>query len=263
MLRTSFALFAALLFVFPAPAQEKKQLSIRWHGQAFFEIHTSAGTIIVTDPHAIEAFRERNVKKADLITISHLHNDHTQVEVIEDFDPKKAEQMVWLGLTPGKGKDPKSGEWNVIDKKFKDVHVRTVGTYHDDMRGLKNGKNSVFIFEVDGLRIVHLGDLGHLLTKEQIKKIGQVDVLMIPVGGVYTINGDEAKKVVEQLNPRFYIIPMHYGVKGYDALLSVDEFKDEQKLEIEYVRDWLRIDVGAKPPAKPKIAILGWDLKKD
>jgi len=261
MLRYFFALIAAILFASPALAQDKKQLSIRWHGQAFFEIHTSAGTIIVTDPHAIEAFGERNVKKADLITVSHLHNDHTQVEVIENFDPKKADQMVWLGLTPGKGKDPMNGEWNAIDKKFKDVHVRTVGTYHDDVRGLMRGKNSVFIFEVDGLRIVHLGDLGHLLSKEQIKKIGPVDVLMIPVGGVYTINGDEAKKVVEQLNPRFYVIPMHYGVKGYDALLSVDEFKEDQKLEIYNERAWLKIDANAKPPAKPKVAIMGWDLK--
>jgi L-ascorbate metabolism protein UlaG (beta-lactamase superfamily) len=262
MLRYILAASAAVLLVIPAAAQEKKQLSIRWHGQAFFEIHTSSGTIIVTDPHAIETpFGERNVKKADLITVSHLHNDHTQVTVIENFDPKKADQMVWLGVAPGKGKDPNNGEWISIDKKFKDVHVRTVGTYHDDMRGLMRGKNSVFIFEVDGLRIVHLGDLGHLLTKDQIKKIGPVDVLMIPVGGVYTINGDEAKKVVEQLNPRFYVIPMHYGVKGYDALLSVDEFKEDQKLEIEYVRDWLKIDANAKPPAKPKIEILGWDLK--
>src|SRR5262245_17847841 len=244
------SLVAALLFSLPASAQPK-QLSIRWHGQSFFEIHTSAGTRIVTDPHAIEAFGERNNIKADLITVSHLHNDHTQVEVIENFDPKKIDKMVRLGLTPGKDNDRKRDEWNNIDEKFKDVQIRTVGTYHDDVRGMMRGKNSIFMFEVDGYRIVHLGDLGHLLTKEQVKKIGPVDVLMIPVGGVYTINGEEAKKVVEQLNPRYYIIPMHYGVKGYDALLTADEFKEDQKFPIESVRgsEGFKIDVGAKPPA--------------
>src|SRR5262249_25362071 len=114
--------------------------------------------------------------------------------------------------------------------------------------------------EVDGFRIVHLGDLGHLLSKDQIKKIGAVDILMIPVGGVYTINGTEAKKVVEQLKPKYYILPMHYGVKGYDALLTPEEFLEDQKAE--HLRDELKIDVGAKAPEKPKIVLLGWERKK-
>lgn len=260
MFRILIALLTTLLLVNPVSAQGK-QLSIRWHGQAFFEIKTSAGTRIVIDPHAIEAFGERKNIKADLICISHLHNDHTQVEVIDNFEPSKADKMVRLGLIPGKGGDRKKEEWNTIDEKFKDVHIRTVGTYHDDMRGMMRGKNSVFILELDGLRIVHLGDLGHLLSKHQIKKIGPVDVLMIPVGGVYTINGEEAKKVVEQLQPKHYILPMHFGVKGYDALLTTEEFLEDQKLEKIYPRKELLIDVGAKAPAAPTIALLGWEDK--
>ena len=124
---------------------------------------------------------------------------------------------------------------------------------------MERGKNSVFILEVDGLHIVHLGDLGHLLSKDQVKKIGPVDVLMIPVGGVFTINGSEAKKVVEQLKPTQYILPMHYGVKGYDALLTPEEFLEDVKEEnVLRPRDELRIDVGAKAPAQPKIVMLGW-----
>jgi L-ascorbate metabolism protein UlaG (beta-lactamase superfamily) len=261
MFRFGIALFTAALLALPVSAQGK-QLTIRWHGQAFFEIHTSAGTRIVIDPHAIEAFGERKNIKADLICITHLHNDHTQVGVIENFDERKADKMVRLGLIPGKGGDRTKEEWNPIDEKFKDVHIRTVGVYHDEMRGMQRGKNSVFIFEVDGLHIVHLGDLGHLLSKDQIKKIGPVDVLMIPVGGVYTINGSEAKKVVEQLKPRYYILPMHYGIKGYDALLTPDEFLEDQKKEnILYPRKELVIDVGAKPPAEPKIVMLPWQDK--
>jgi L-ascorbate metabolism protein UlaG (beta-lactamase superfamily) len=256
MHRTVPALVAAFLLVLPVSAQNK-QLSIRWHGQAFFEITTSAGTKIVIDPHAIEAFGERPTIKADLICISHFHTDHMQVEVIDNFDPRKAKDMIRTGLKEEKGKKP---DWNIIEnQEFKDVKISTVGLYHDDVKGMMRGKNSAFIFEVDGFRIVHLGDLGHLLTKDQIKKIGTPDILMIPVGGVYTINGTEAKKVVEQLKPKHYILPMHYGVKGYDALLTADEFLEDEKPE--HFRDELKIDVGAKAPDKPKIAMLGWERK--
>ena len=256
------AFLAAFIFVLPISAQTK-QLSIRWHGQAFFEIKTSAGTRIVIDPHAIEAFGERNDIKADLICITHLHNDHTQVGVIENFDPRKAKDMLRVGLKDEKG-DGKRLDWNIIEnEKFKDIKISTVGLYHDEVRGMMRGKNSAFILEVDGFRIVHLGDLGHLLSKDQIKKIGAVDILMIPVGGVYTINGTEAKKVVEQLNPKHYILPMHYGVKGYDALLTPEEFlEDVKEDQILRPRDELKIDVGAKAPAKPKIVLLGWERKK-
>src|SRR5947207_14950640 len=99
----------------------------------------------------------------------------------------------------------------MIDEKFRDVRIRTVGVYHDSTQGMERGKCAVFILEMDGLRFVHLSDLGHPLSAEQVKKIGPVDVLMIPVGGVYTLNGSEAREVVNQLKPRQYIIPMHYG----------------------------------------------------
>jgi L-ascorbate metabolism protein UlaG (beta-lactamase superfamily) len=261
MHRIVAALLSTFLFVLPASAQNK-QLSIRWHGQSFFEIKTSAGTRIVTDPHAIESFGERNNIEADLICITHLHTDHTQIGVIENVTPKNVKDLVRVGLKDDKG-DGKKIEWNIIDnEKFKDVKISTVGLYHDDVKGMMRGKNSAFILEVDGFRIVHLGDLGHLLTKDQIKKIGAVDILLIPVGGVYTINGTEAKKVVEQLKPRHYVLPMHYGVKGYDALLTAEEFLEDQKEEsIIRPRGELNIDVGAKAPDKPKIALLGWERK--
>ncbi len=90
------------------------------------------------------------------------------------------------------------------------------------------GKVTAFIVEMDGWRICHLGDVGHLLTPKQVKQIGEVDVLMIPVGGVYTINGSEAKKVVAQIKPREYIFPMHYGTRNFEDLLPPAEFLDGQ-----------------------------------
>src|SRR5262249_50801014 len=149
------------------------------------------------------------------------HNDHTQVGIIENAREAK--------IINGLKAEGKRLDWNLIDEKFKDVRVRTVGVFHDTTFGTERGKVAVFVIEVDGLRIVHLGDLGHLLNEEQIKRIGPVDVLMIPVGGVYTINGSEAREVVKQLKPRKYILPMHYGTAVYNDLLPADEFLDEQK----------------------------------
>lgn len=260
MTRSLAALAAALLLACPAGAADGKKLIIRWHGQSFFEVQSSAGTRIVFDPTSIEAFGRHPVERADLICISHLHDDHTQLYMVENARPEaKGPPRILWGLK--ENRDPNRADWNKIDEKFKDVHVRTVGVYHDEMQGMMRGKNAVFILEVDGLRIVHLGDLGHLLTKAQVKQIGPVDVLMIPVGGVYTINGSEAKKVVEQLKPRRYILPMHYGTKGYDNLLPPDEFLEDQKYEQPRGNE-LVIDPGAASPAQPIIVKLGWEKAK-
>jgi len=254
MVRKTLALIVGLLLITPAFAADAKKLTLRWYGQSMFMLETSQGTKVVFDPHAIEAY-PRSMLKADVICVSHFHNDHSQVMAIENHQKAK----IFVGL---KG-TPKKMEWNAIDEKVKDVRVRTVGVYHDDTGGMERGKNAVFIIEADGLRIVHLGDLGHLLTKEQLDKIGPVDVLMIPVGGVYTLNGSEAQKVVEQIKPRMYVVPMHFGTKVFDEVLSVDEFLDGQRKE-----NILRRDLGVPTnelliktdfkPKEPMIVVLNW-----
>jgi L-ascorbate metabolism protein UlaG (beta-lactamase superfamily) len=236
--------FAAVV----AAADPAQKLTIRWHGQSFFEIESSKGTRVVIDPHAIEAYGRISVA-ADLVLISHLHNDHTQIGVIKNA-PKA---RILFGLKAEGNKTT----WNPIDETFRDVHVRSVGVYHDNSGGMERGKNTVFIVEADGLRLVHLGDLGHLLSDRQAKSIGPVDVLMIPVGGVYTINGSDAKKVVDQLKPRQFIIPMHYGTTVYDELLPADEFLDEQKSVKKYGTNKLVVETDFKP-AEPVIAVLDW-----
>jgi L-ascorbate metabolism protein UlaG (beta-lactamase superfamily) len=119
-------------------------------------------------------------------------------------------------------------DWAVISETLDggDVKIRTVGAYHDAKEGADRGKIAVFIVEVDGWRICHLGDLGHILTPAQLKRIGQVDVVMVPCGGIYTLNGSEANKVVDQLKPKEYIFPMHYGTSIFDDILTAEEFLD-------------------------------------
>lgn len=217
-------LLAGPILVTPLLSGEKVlPVEITWHGQSFFTVKSSKGTVVAIDPHAIQEYGRVPGLKADIILISHNHNDHTQISVIENFKDSKV--RILRGL---KGEGFKA-DWNPpIDETIKDVRIRTVGVYHDSMEGMKFGKNTVHILEVDGWKIVHLGDLGHLLTPAQLKKIGPVDVLMIPVGGIYTINGSEAKQVVAQIKPKEYIFPMHCGTKVYDELLPPTEFLDDQ-----------------------------------
>ncbi len=250
MIRFLTPVLAVLALTAAAPAQDAKQLSIRWQGQSFFEIRSSAGTRIVIDPHGIENFGPKSVD-ADLVLTTHFHTDHTRYDVVKNL--KKAKVLDGL-----KG-DIRKATWNNLDEKFKDVHVQTVGTYHDDVSGMRRGLNAVLVIEVDGFRIVHLGDLGHLLTEAQVKAIGAVDILMIPVGGVYTLNGTDAKKVVEQLKPRYYILPMHYAVPSvYEDLLSADEFLEDQKHVKKINKNELLIDVGAKAPDAPTVVTMHW-----
>jgi L-ascorbate metabolism protein UlaG (beta-lactamase superfamily) len=255
MYRKLLPLLALLVVVSGAPAQDAKKVILRWYGQSMFYLESSKGTGIVFDPHGIEAYG-RPMVKADVVTVSHFHNDHTQVGAVQNYQKAK----IIVGL---KSSGEKKVEWNIVDEKIKDVRIKSVGVYHDDTGGMERGKNTVFIVEVDGLRIVHLGDLGHPLSKEQIEKIGHVDVLMIPVGGVYTINGSEAKKVVEQLKPKMYVLPMHYGTKVFDELLSPDEFLDEQKkqnivrLDMGQTSNELQIRTDFKPK-EPVIVLLNW-----
>jgi len=188
---------------------------VSWLGQSCFVLETTAGTRVVMDPIPKGlGYDLPGGLKADVVTISHEHQDHNNVGLLVN------KPRVLRGLT-----SDKKG-WTKIDQKVKEVTIRSVGVYHDDAMGAERGLNTVFVFELGGLRIVHLGDLGHLLTDEQLSAIGSVDVLLIPVGGVFTIDGRQATRVVDQLRPRLTVIPMHYktDVLTIKQLEGVDDF---------------------------------------
>jgi L-ascorbate metabolism protein UlaG (beta-lactamase superfamily) len=253
---------SSLLLAGPGLTGEKPaaKVTIVWHGQSFFEIKSSKGTRVVIDPHAIAEFGRIGGVNADLILTTHLHTDHVQLDVVENYKPNDKSVKVHHGL---KG-DVQKHNWNPIDEKFKDFHIRSVKTFHDDMMGMKRGKNTCYVLEVDGFRIVHLGDLGHELTADQLKSIGKVDVLMIPVGGIYTLNGTEAKDVVDQIKPSKYIIPMHYGIPGtYEDLLTVKEFTEQFPANrVAQEKDnKLVLLPGFTPPNAPIVAVLNWQSK--
>lgn len=178
---------------------------IRWHGHACFEIITSQGKTIVIDPHDGRSLGLKPPRAlADIVLITHEHFDHNAYAVV---------------AKPGAKILSMKAQENIID----DVKVLGVETYHDKDRGRRRGRNVVYRILVDGVSLVHLGDLGHTIGEESAK-LKPIDVLMIPVGGVFTIDAKEAWKVIEVLNP-LTVIPMHYWVQGLELPLKpVDEF---------------------------------------
>jgi L-ascorbate metabolism protein UlaG (beta-lactamase superfamily) len=172
---------------------------LTWFGQSCFLLETAAGTRILMDPIAKGlGYALPPGLKVDAVTISHEHPDHNNLALATN-KPK-----VLRGLTPDKK------GWTRIDEKVKEVAVRSVPVYHDANRGADRGLDTVFLFEVAGMRIAHLGDLGHALTDDQLSAIGAVDVLLIPIGGTFTLDAHEASRVVDQLRPRLLVIPMHF-----------------------------------------------------
>jgi L-ascorbate metabolism protein UlaG (beta-lactamase superfamily) len=244
---------AALAQEKPTGDQESKKVVIRWYGQSFFQIVTTAGTRIVIDPHAIEQY-PRNMVQADLVLISHPHLDHATLTPITNRDKAK----ILYGIkVEGRQQIP-----NPINEKFRDVQISSVALFHDKESGMQRGRNTAFILEFDGLRICHLGDLGHELNDRQLRAIGPVDVLMIPIGGIYTLNGADAKEVVKQIKPTRLILPMHYGTRVYEDLLDPSEFIGGLKNVDKLLKtNQIEIEPSSKPPAEPRIVLLGWEKK--
>ena len=166
-------------------------MKIEGLGHSCFLMTTHAGTTILTDPFDGSIGYDEPAVEADIVTMSHGHYDHHN-----DKAPKHVSRYI-----------EKSGR-----TEEKDVVITGIDSFHDEKRGLLRGKNVIFVYETDGLRVAHLGDLGHILKDKQIDAIGKIDVLMIPVGGIFTLDAGMAKKVTEQIGPRI-ILPMHYQTK--------------------------------------------------
>ena len=236
--------FAVLLLTADPP-------TLRWYGQSMFQLTTAAGKRVVFDPHVIPEFGPPRVE-ADIVLMSHRHGDHTQMGAIAE--PKAA--RVFHGLKESAGGRPP--DWNRVDEKVGAIRVRSVPLFHDADGGMVRGKNSAWVVEADGLTVCHLGDLGHELTPGQVTAVGAVDVLLLPVGGVYTINGDTARRVVEQVKPRRLAVPMHYGVPGvYDELLPADEFLDGLPRVRRVAGNAVPIPAGP-PPGGFEVVVPGW-----
>ena len=179
-------------------------MKVKWLGHASFVITADDGTRIVTDPFGdYPGLSYGPIKEtANIVVISHEHGDHMGGKV--KGNPKT---VTGVGV-----------------KEVDGITFKGVGTYHDTSRGSERGANTVFCFTVDGLRVCHMGDLGHRLSGTEIAEIGQVDVLMIPVGGFYTVDAATASEICDQIKPGI-VIPMHYkNDKCGFPIAPVDDF---------------------------------------
>ena len=203
-------------------------MKIKWLGHASFLITSDNGTKIITDPYANggELHYDEIREPADIVTVSHDHFDHNNVATV--------------------GGNP------VIVRETceaKGIKFRGIPTFHDEAVGKKRGNNTIFCFEVDGIKICHLGDLGHLLSDKQVTEIGKVDILLIPTGGFFTINAATSSQVCEQIKPGV-IIPMHYKtskctfpIAGVDRFLKGKENVNRlDKSEVEFNAGELHTD---------------------
>lgn len=206
-------------------------MEIDWFGHACFRLRGREGTVI-TDPYGKDIGLSFARPRGDIVTISHEHPGHSYTQGVKG-DPK---------VIDGPG-----------EYEIKNVFVTGVPSAHDKKGGKERGKNTIYVFDIDGLAICHLGDLGHVPTQAQVEALGNVNVLLVPVGGVSTINAGEAAEIVSMLEPQI-VIPMHFahpelkfkldppakffkemGIKSPESVASIKVTKDSLPKETQVV----------------------------
>jgi len=183
-------------------------MKVKWNGHASFTLTSADGTVLVTDPYDPSGYGgvikyEPVTDQADGVLVSHDHADHNYVESLSG-SPE---------VLKGSG-------------RVKGVDVQGIASFHDESQGSERGTNTIFAFSMDGVRVCFVGDLGHRVSQDQVREIGPVDLLLLPVGGTFTLNARAAADVAEALRPRV-VIPMHFKtdkcdlpIEGVEAFLS-------------------------------------------
>ena len=194
-------------------------ITIKWHGHSCFSVTANDYTIVL-DPFADGSVPGLdNIRPtASTVLCSHYHSDHGCAEVV-----------------------------TIEEKENCPFTISHIDTYHDDAQGTNRGENKIHVLEAHGIRIVHFGDLGCMLTEEETALLKSADVLMIPIGGFYTIDADQARKIVSSLEPTI-VIPMHYRSEsfGYPVIGTLDAFTDHYDNIVTYEGDTMVIDKDTK-----------------
>ena len=216
-------------------------MQIIWHGQSCFQTITNQGKngplIIVIDPFD-ETLGLRVPKlQADILLVTHDHPDHNNIKVVEGNPSTGSGQAPFLISGPG--------EYDI-----KGIFIQGISSFHDKSKGKTKGKNTCYTIEAEDMKICHLGDLGQgELTEEQMQALGEIDILLIPVGGVFTIDSGDASKIISQIEPKI-VIPMHYALP-------------KLKVKLEGIEKFLK--VMGKKGTEPlnKLSIKSKDLPQD
>jgi len=203
---------------------------ITWQGHSCFKIQDKTGTeglTLVTDPFDKATGLKVPNFEADIVTVSHDHHDHNNVKALRG-NPYVVES---------------AGEYDV-----KGVMIEGVESFHDDKQGAERGNNIIYRIEMDDITVAHLGDLAHVLDNKQLEKLVGTDILLIPVGGKYTLDAKKAVEVISQIEPRI-VIPMHYKTK-------------DLKIDLDEVDKFIK-EMGVEPTREDKLKINKKDLPQE
>lgn len=203
---------------------------ITYIGHSCFKIQDkvgSGGVTVVTDPFDKAVGLKVPNFEADIVTVSHDHHDHNNVGALRG--------------NPFVIKD--AGEY-----EMKEVFIEGIESFHDDKQGKERGKNIIYRIDIDGISVAHLGDLGHVLDNKHLEGLAGTDILLLPVGGKYTLSASKAVEVVNQIEPRI-IIPMHYKVSG-------------SKVDVDTADKFIK-ELGIKPTIEEKLKINKKDLPQE
>ncbi len=189
-------------------------MKISWLGHSSFRLEESTGTVVVTDPYHPYVGYDMPSVRADIVTISHHHKDHGYLEAI-DGSPTVVD---------------KAGAYDIMG-----VHMLAQHSWHDGKKGAQRGENLVFRYRMDGVELCHMGDIGEECNTLLVESIAPVNILMIPVGGNYTIDAEQAKEYVDRIMPDI-VIPMHYKTRDCEFDIAklnefLDLFDDEDVIE--------------------------------
>jgi len=215
-------------------------MTITYFGHSCFKLQNHNVTL-VADPFDKSVGLKIPNLTADIITVSHEHHDHNNISPV-----KCEEGSPFIINMPG-------------EYEVKGIFIYGIPSYHDNKNGEERGVNTIYRIEMDGVNICHLGDLGHILTNTEIEKIGNADVLMIPVGGNYTIGAKEASVIINQMEPRI-VIPMHYKMNKTSNGLDLDPigpFLKEMGVSNPEITSKLKISKKDLPEGAMQIIVMG------
>ena len=215
-------------------------MQVIWKGQSFFQILIQRGkesvVKIAIDPYDEQIGLKPPTLEADILLISHSHYNHNNIKAVS------GNPFIIEG----------PGEYEI-----KGIFIQGISSFHDNVQGKERGENTIYTLESEGIKICHLGDLGQKeLTDEQLEKIGEIDILMIPVGGIYTISAKEAAKIISQVEPKI-VIPMHYHIPKLKIKLEgLDKFLKMMGVKAPEVSKKLSVSQRNLPTEGMKIIIL-------
>lgn len=191
-------------------------MEITYYGHSCFKIKGKEVSLVI-DPFDSQKFgRPLPTLEADALLITHDHFDHNFLGAVKNY-------RVLINAP---------GEYEVGG-----VNIMGILTYHDEEKGLKRGKNTMYYIEGEGVSILHCGDLGHLLDDDTLQQFGDVTALLVPVGGVYTIDAEKAAKVISSIEPSF-VVPMHYRLEGSNLkeIGTLEQFLDEMGVDYQTLK---------------------------